>query len=922
MLLVTGSAEAASFPPGLRFRSIVTPRVTVHFHQGLEGMARQAAALAGEILAAHEARYGWSRVPRVHVVLADVEDDPNGFATPLPFPLVSLRAVAPNGADEFGNYEDWLRLLLTHELAHVVHLDQGRGFFGFSRRLFGRNPLLFPNVLAPIWMVEGLATYEETEGTAFGRGRDPDSRMVVRMAALEGEFPEEDRASPYTPDRWPIGHTPYLFGEAFLRNVTHRSGTSAIPDLARMQSGRVPFLDDLTAQKATGFSVHNHWKLWSGEAGSEFQAEAARVEARGVTASRPLTSRGVRQRGPRFSPDGTWIAYTSHSLTRFPAIRLVRPDGSGDRQLARRNGGTSLSWTPDARSIVFDEAEVVRFFSRRYDLRAVDVVSGRVRPLTRGLRAREPDVSPDGRTVVFVRQMGDRGELFTIGLDGRDLRPLTWSAPGTQWGSPRFSPDGDRVAASRWTSGGWLDVVEVDVASGEVVNLTRDRAKDLEPTWTPDGAFVVFRSDRDGISNLYALRRADRALLRLSNVVGGAFTPAVSPSGREIVFSSYSARGYDVHLTSLDIGSAPSAEPFVDAHPPPRASPVGAIGAATSYRSLPAVLPRFWSPIVISRDRETQVGAGTAGVDPLFRHFYALDLSWGTASERLSARGLYQYDRLWPTFLFTGEDSTDVQEEGSTRTRRLNVRATFPVQRTIRSSQSVSLTWRRERERVAGPERDAVDLGGIEVAWSLSTVKQFARSFSPVDGSQLRAAYLKEDPALGSDVSLSKVVAEGRTYWRLAGETDVIALRLAGGTTFGEPGFTRSFAVGGFPDSELFDLVRTNVAVLRGYPDDAFTGRSFASGSLEYRLPLAFVERGWRSVPIFLRRLHGAVFFDAGHAWSGGLRLREVKTAAGAAIGIDTYLGHGLGVTGTVSVARGLADRGETRAYFRLGLAF
>src|SRR5262245_27616262 len=111
---------AASFPPELKFRTLSSGRVSVHYHQGLEPMARRAGTLADEILAAHEARYG-VRVGRLQLVLADVDDDPNGFATPLPYPMVHLRAVAPTGADEFGNYEDWLRLVLTHELAHVVH---------------------------------------------------------------------------------------------------------------------------------------------------------------------------------------------------------------------------------------------------------------------------------------------------------------------------------------------------------------------------------------------------------------------------------------------------------------------------------------------------------------------------------------------------------------------------------------------------------------------------------------------------------------------------------------------------------------------------------------------------------------------------------------------------------------------------------
>src|SRR3954470_18648093 len=129
ILLLTGGAAAPrppSFPPDLHFRSVSTPRVTIHFHQGLETMARRAATLATEILERHEARYG-VRVGRVNIVLADVEDDPNGFATPLPYPLVHLRAVAPDGSEDFGNYDDWLRLLLTHELTHIVHLEEAHG---------------------------------------------------------------------------------------------------------------------------------------------------------------------------------------------------------------------------------------------------------------------------------------------------------------------------------------------------------------------------------------------------------------------------------------------------------------------------------------------------------------------------------------------------------------------------------------------------------------------------------------------------------------------------------------------------------------------------------------------------------------------------------------------------------------------------
>jgi hypothetical protein len=923
VLLAPRATSAASYPPQYHFRTVSTERVSVHFHQGFEPMARQAAALATEILARHEARYG-QKVGRVQIVLVDAADDPNGFASPLPYPLVTIRAVAPEGTDDFGNHEGWLRLVLTHELAHTVHLEEGRGLWRLGRRVFGRAPFLFPNTLAMSWMIEGLATYEETEQTAFGRGRNPDSKMILRMAALEGRFPLEDQAI-YAVDEWPGGLTPYLFGEAFLRRLSEQSGEDAIPRMGRQHAVQFPpFLDGRTVSKVTGKGLHAQWKAWAGEATTEFEEDARERQTRGVTESRPVTTRGIHQVSPRFSPDGAWVAYTSRTLTRFPEIRLARADGSGDRRLALRNGGSGLAWTPDGKALVFAELQVHRMFSVFGDLSLVDAASGGVSRLTRGVRAYDPDVSPDGRTVVFARKVGDRSELFTVGLDGEGLKPLTASAAGVEWSGPRWSPRGDAVVAARLLPGGWLDIVRVDPATGAVEQLTHDRAKDVEPTWTPDGETIVFRSDRDGASNLYALRLADRALLRVTNVLGGAFQPSVSPDGRSVAYSAYSSTGYDVHVAPLDLASATPAPPYADEHPAPRPDPLPASAQVRPYRPASMILPRFWTPWVELGDSEDRFGVATGGSDALFRHLWAARATYGTGSERVNANAFYLYDRFRTSFVVSASDETDVYTDGLLRTRRVNLSASVPLRRTVRSIQSLSATWRREREQVLGSDRpeDRADLGGIETAWTISTARSYPYSISSSEGGQLRLAWLREAEALGSQLSLDKVTADARLYRRVFGERDVLALRAGGGTTYGEPQFERSFAVGGYPDASLFDIVRTNNAVLRGYPDNAFTGRSYAAVNAEYRFPLFSPQRGWRSVPLFLRHFRGTVFFDAAHAWSGEFQAADVKTAAGASIGLDSAIGFALPMTAELTVARGFDDQGETKVYFRFGLAF
>jgi Tol biopolymer transport system component len=920
LLLLAASAEAASYPPDLRFRSLETARATVHYHQGLEAMARQAATLADEILARHEQRYR-VRMPRVHVVLTDVEDDPNGFASPLPFPLVGIRAAAPTGADDFGAVDGWLRLVLTHELAHSVHIEQARGPFAWGRGVFGRAPFLFPNAVTPTWMVEGLATYEETEGTAFGRGRNPDVRMVLRMAAVGGVFPDVDEAVGGR-DRHPGGIAPYLFGEAFLRDLTARFGSAVLPDLARSHAGRpIPYLDDLTAHRVTGETFTRLWRDWRARTVAELTAEADRIAAEGITPSRALTTRGTRQTAPRFSPDGQWIAYTNRSLARHRAIHLVRPDGTGDRRLVRRNDGYAVSWTPDGRFLVFDESDVQRLFAVHSDLRIAEVESGRVRRLTRGLRAREPDVSPDGRRIVFVRQLGDRTELATVALDGTGLAPLTSSDAGTQWSRPRWSPRGDVVAAARMAGDGAIDVVVVD-AAGNVRALTGDRAKDVEVAWTPDGARVVFRSDRDGVSNLYAVPAEGGALVRLTNVAGGAFTPDVAPDGARLAFASYGPAGYDVQVAAFDPAGIGPAAAFVDPYGTPAPEAAEMAGPDRAYRPLPTMRPRFWAPFLDAGD-EVRLGIATGGADPLFRHLYGAAASGGFETGRLGVQGFYQYDRWRPTLLATFEDRSDpMEDDGVSRERQVTLRATLPLGRTLRRADAVSLAYRRSREWAPGSGEAPLDLGGLEASWTFTSARQYPYSIAPVEGVRLRVAYLREAEALGSSVDLGKATADFRAYRRVFGDEDALAIRAGGGTTFGRPAFERSFAVGGFPDGSLFDVVQTNHSVLRGYGQDAFRGRRFAHLNAEYRFPLAHPQRGWRTLPLFVRHLHGAVFLDAAQAWSGPFALGDTKTGVGAAVGTDVVVGHGLGLTFTAGVAHGFSDTETLRTYFRSGLSF
>ncbi len=76
-----------------------------------------------------------------------------------------------------------------------------------------------------------------------------------------------------------------------------------------------------------------------------------------------------------------------------------------------------------------------------------------------------------------------------------DLTRLTFG-DGLQT-DPTFSPDGRFIAYSS-NRGGNLDIWVQPVAGGDAVPVTRSAADDTQPSWSPDGSMIVFRSDRDG----------------------------------------------------------------------------------------------------------------------------------------------------------------------------------------------------------------------------------------------------------------------------------------------------------------------------------------------------------------------------------------------------------------------------------------
>ena len=117
--------------------------------------------------------------------------------------------------------------------------------------------------------------------------------------------------------------------------------------------------------------------------------------------------------------------------------------------------------------------------------------------------ATDPQVSPDGSTVAYVRRSNDimtdsaRGSIWTVSVAGNDHRPVLSGAKS--YSSPRWSPSGDRLA---FVTGAETKTPQLYVRwmdTGQTALLTNLTEAPQSIAWAPDGqsiAFVMFVEDK------------------------------------------------------------------------------------------------------------------------------------------------------------------------------------------------------------------------------------------------------------------------------------------------------------------------------------------------------------------------------------------------------------------------------------------
>lgn len=918
-------ARAQLADPWKDWLSADSAHFRVHYRSEHRAQAQRAIQAAERVYPRITTQLQWEPRGRTEIVLFNEFDQPNGYSTPLPYNVIGV-FLAPDDNGQLLDNSAWLDLLLTHEFTHTVHLDKVRGAPKVLQNIFGRVPWFFPNLFQPLWAIEGLAVYNESD-PASGRGRlrGPYFEAQLRAQAASAfisldEINADGRSMPVS--------KAYLYGGYFYEFLTRRYGQDAAQKLVERYSGNVVPRLHSNPFETTGKTMDALW--------DEFMLDLAQqVDQRSFTLKRQPQATGQVLASSMFDvsavaalPSGAALAVLDDGVHPPQLVRVA--NDSTQQALTRVNRGARLDVAPDGR-VLLVQPDICDGYSLVYDVYRLETDQS-LRQLTHCARLRRAVQA--GEHIVAIQHDGGLTRLVQLDGAGRETRVLLEAVADTDLIDVAASPDGQRAQVIAKREGDWR---LLDIKLGAVPEEPRLLLRQGVPMHglRHTAAGIEFILARDNVYNVWRLD-GDTAL-RLTHSHTGITAHSGTQADGSIWLAAIANNGFELRRMAGSVAqqrvaaltAAPSAPPAIT-------TPAGntELGEARPYAAWRSLYPRSWFPAITADKGLSAYGASTFGGDALGWHKYAALAMWETSQHEpvasleylflgrhhlaltrsLTARASVGSGRSEDTTVY--DRDTQLQWLSVQPFARLQRSWTFGVGAALDRRERINVvadsTTRPRDERLAAA---LIDYDSAASNWAsegfnqgqhhtllYESYKPFARNNTgDYDGEVLR-------------LDLRGYIPIGRTVLGLK-HTEARAR-----------GRTEPFQLGGAldPQLQLGTVLNSRRIALRGYDTDepSLIGTDARVTSIEWRTPLVDVDRHGMVPPIGLNRLSATLFFDIGGAWTNGERPAQYKRGAGFELIGELKLLYSLGLQLRGGVAKGLDEPRDVLGYFSLGRAF
>ena len=615
IMLFSGAALAAGFygnNSDIRWKTAATDHFQFIYPVEYSSHAAKVSAYAEAVYDSVVSRYHHDLPGRVSATLNNALYS-NGNAIPSEN---SINLWLTNWDFKVRSSHGWLSDVVTHEFSHLVSIENASKFrpnlYGFqvsysdyyNERTTQDFATMVPFTLQPLWFAEGTAQYESSRMgfDAWDTHRD----MLLRVAALNDSLLTLPYMHDFSDNSLFAELGPYTQGFSLVRYISATYGENAVPKIWHEMSKFHRLTLDGAIKKVLGISeqeLYDHWKKAITE---KYKAQrdslGTLVEGTKMTEGAfwqdfPVVAGnnlyGVSNFGGPWFDGGLFKIETESAATDSTNDSTAVKDSTekidgvevGDIEVENENTtidigdyakhGFSIKkgWLDKGIDVYEDSVQgpILAYVSYQnrdrdghahFDIAVSDTNKNTV-SVTYLADAVYPAFDPQGTTIAFALRepYSTRFKLSKVPYP-KDINdyttedPVDIFVPDAKYSyyniySPKFSPDGKRIAFGFFDdSTRGIAIIDADGKNFKVVSNASYDERDVN--WI-DNDKIVFASNRNGIFNLIEKTLSSGAERAITNVVGGAFTPALAKD--TLYFTQYDKDGFSLY--KLPYGELP-----------------------------------------------------------------------------------------------------------------------------------------------------------------------------------------------------------------------------------------------------------------------------------------------------------------------------------------------------------------------------
>ena len=548
--------------PEIDWKTFETDHFQIHFYEGSEGTAREGAFVAEKIYPFVTQLYKYEPLEKTDIVFLDTDDISNGaayyydnkiliWATPMDF--------------ELRGSHRWLQNVITHEYTHIVSMQKsmkaGLRFPGAYLQWLGyedekRKDVLYgypnkivsyaiPGTTVPPWLAEGTAQYmyEGADWDNWDTHRD----MILRDRVMNNNLLTLTEMNTF--GKSGIGNeSTYNAGYKFCRFIALSYGANKLKEIILALSSPLQFSVSNAIEKSIGISGNELYDLYKKSLDNGYDVLTQSIRSTKVQ-GRIIAGEGTANLHPVWSPNGKHIAYLSNEENDFfGQTDLFVYDLEANNAENIQSGVVSApTWNNNGVTLYY--AKKAKYPNKKgskyFDLYEFDLKTEQETRLTKDARAFSPYFVPMDSTLIYLATQDGGQNIYRIDLKSQKTQQLTNFEDRRMLSSLAYDEEKNRILFDV-TRNHFRDIAYLSLADSTHGLVFANREWD-ERDINISAEQLIYSDDRSGVFNLYVIDEKTMTGGYITNVMGGAFMPAVNASG-QVAYSLYENGSYKIAI--------------------------------------------------------------------------------------------------------------------------------------------------------------------------------------------------------------------------------------------------------------------------------------------------------------------------------------------------------------------------------------